>query len=143
MAEPGASPIGAGLTTASFERHRPEETVLYTTLQAHWKTFLEELEAEADTPALPAFVVAEVEAFLRCGNPGQPAAGDGVGDPRRDRTLAAEPPARVGNGDRRAAAPMEPALRLVGQRHDQQDAADSEALSRGHGGQNARDPPPV
>jgi|SRR5450631_276826 len=67
MAEPGASPIGAGLTTASFERHRPEETVLYTTLQAHWKTFLEELEAEADTPALPAFVVAEVEAFLRCG----------------------------------------------------------------------------
>ena len=67
MAAPGAAPIGAGLTTASYERHRPEETVLYTTLQAHWKTFLEELDAEAETPALPAFVVAEVEAFLRCG----------------------------------------------------------------------------
>jgi hypothetical protein len=49
------------------ERHRPEETVLYTALQAHWKTFVSELEAVAEPPVLPAFVVGEVEAFLRCG----------------------------------------------------------------------------
>ena len=51
----------------AYERHRPEETVLYSALQAHWKTFVSELEAVADPPVLPAFVVAEVEAFLRCG----------------------------------------------------------------------------
>jgi hypothetical protein len=48
------------------ERHLPEETVLYTALQAHWKTFVSELEAAAEPLVLPAFVVAEVEA-LRCG----------------------------------------------------------------------------
>jgi len=67
VAAPGAPPISAGLATGSYERHRPEETVLHTTLQAHWKTFLGQLDAEAETPALPAFVVSEVEAFLRCG----------------------------------------------------------------------------
>jgi hypothetical protein len=67
MAASGASPLSAGPATGSYERHRPEETVLYTTLQAHWKTFLRQLDAEAETPALPAFVVSEVEAFLRCG----------------------------------------------------------------------------
>ena len=51
----------------AHERHRPEETVLYSALQAHWKTFVSELEAVAEPPVLPAFVVAEVEAFLRCG----------------------------------------------------------------------------
>jgi Putative transposase/Transposase zinc-binding domain len=50
-----------------YARHRPEETVLYSTVQEHWKTFLADLEATAEPPALPAFVVAEVEAFLRCG----------------------------------------------------------------------------
>ena len=37
-----------------YERHRPEETVLYSTLQAHWKTFISELEAVAEPPVLPA-----------------------------------------------------------------------------------------
>ena len=41
--------------------------MLYRVLQAHWRTFLADLEAAADSPPLPAFVVAEVEAFLRCG----------------------------------------------------------------------------
>jgi hypothetical protein len=63
VAAPGAPPISAGLATGSYERHRPEETVLYTTLQAHWKTFLGQLDAEAETPALPAFVVSEVESY--------------------------------------------------------------------------------
>jgi len=41
--------------------------VLYRVLQAEWKTFLAEMDFAADPPALPAFVVSEVEAFLRCG----------------------------------------------------------------------------
>jgi hypothetical protein len=36
-----------------YERHRPEETVLYKTVQAHWKTFLSELESAAEPPVLP------------------------------------------------------------------------------------------
>jgi hypothetical protein len=36
-------------------------------VREHWKTFLADLEARAELPALPAFVVAEVEGFLRCG----------------------------------------------------------------------------
>jgi hypothetical protein len=36
-------------------------------VQERWKTFLADLEASAEPPVLPAFVVAEVEAFLRCG----------------------------------------------------------------------------
>ncbi len=58
-----ADPSHVGCT---YERHRPEETVLYRVLQAEWKTFLSAMEL-ADPPALPAFVVSEVEAFLRCG----------------------------------------------------------------------------
>ena len=50
-----------------YERHQPEETVLYKTLQAHWKTFLREIESATDPPVLPAFVISEVEAYLRCG----------------------------------------------------------------------------
>jgi hypothetical protein len=46
-----------------YEWRRPEETVLYTALQAHWKTFVSELEAVAEPPVLPAFVVAEVESY--------------------------------------------------------------------------------
>jgi hypothetical protein len=51
----------------SYERHRPEETLLYKVLQDHWLTFLRELELAAESSELPAFVVAEVEAYLRCG----------------------------------------------------------------------------
>jgi hypothetical protein len=39
-------------------------TVLYRAMKAHWRTFVAELEAAADSRALLAFVVAEVEAFL-------------------------------------------------------------------------------
>jgi hypothetical protein len=41
--------------------------VLYETLQEHWRSFVADLEASAEPPALPAFVLAEIEAFLRCG----------------------------------------------------------------------------
>ena len=51
----------------AYERHRPEETLLWKTIQEHWTTFLRDLEAGADAPVLPRFVTAELEAFLRCG----------------------------------------------------------------------------
>jgi len=75
----GASPVdvrpalvgarqGAQHDGHPYERHRPEATVLFKVLQDHWKTFLNDLEAAApDTAALPAFVVSEIEAFLKCG----------------------------------------------------------------------------
>jgi len=63
---PGLHPGHAG-GSRSYERHQPEETVLYKTLQAHWKTFLRELESATEPPVLPAFVISEVEAYLRCG----------------------------------------------------------------------------
>jgi hypothetical protein len=53
--------------SCAYERHRPEETVLYRVLQAHWKSFLADMESAAELAALPAFVVSEVEAFLKCG----------------------------------------------------------------------------
>jgi putative transposase/transposase-like zinc-binding protein len=63
-----ARPIGVDLAKGSYQRHRPEETVLYTILQAHWRSFLAETEAEDGSGCgLPRFVVDEVEAFLRCG----------------------------------------------------------------------------
>jgi hypothetical protein len=43
----------------NYERHRPEETVLYQTLQAHWRTFLAEVSGESDGNSAkqsPAFV---------------------------------------------------------------------------------------
>ena len=59
--------VHPGRVVAAYERHRPEETLLYKTLQAHWRTFFADLESDGDSSALPAFVVSEVEAFLRCG----------------------------------------------------------------------------
>ena len=50
-----------------YERHRPESTLLYRTVQEHWSTFLANLEAGGGE--LPAFVLDEVEAYLRCGIP--------------------------------------------------------------------------
>jgi putative transposase/transposase-like zinc-binding protein len=65
---PAVAPIGAGLASGSYERHRPEDTVLYATLQAHWRSFLAETETEDGSGCgLPRFVVDEIEAFLRCG----------------------------------------------------------------------------
>jgi hypothetical protein len=52
--------INAGLATGSYERHRPEETVLYAILRAHWMTFLRKLVAVTDGLAPPAFVLLAV-----------------------------------------------------------------------------------
>jgi hypothetical protein len=48
------SPAPSGLAEhpthrrCAYERHRPEETVLYKVLQAHWKTFLTDIESAAE-----------------------------------------------------------------------------------------------
>ena len=54
-------------STGAYERHRPETTLLYKTIQEHWATFLADLEAGGGE--LPAFVLDEFEAYLRCGIP--------------------------------------------------------------------------
>ena len=63
----GRAASSAADAATTYTRHRPEDTVLFAALQQHWSTFVADLEASADPPALPAFVVAEIEAFLRCG----------------------------------------------------------------------------
>ena len=60
------APAAASSRDGGYARHRPEETVLYQTLRAHWLTFLAELSGGAK-PELPRFVLEEVEAFLKCG----------------------------------------------------------------------------
>jgi hypothetical protein len=47
-----------------YARRRPEETVLYQTIAAHWPSFSERLEEHG---GLPRFVEREFEAYLRCG----------------------------------------------------------------------------
>lgn len=47
-----------------YERHRPEDTVLYRVVRSSWDSFRERVEAIG---SLPRFVVCEVEEYLRCG----------------------------------------------------------------------------
>lgn len=49
-----------------YERHRPEETVLYQLVQEHIEAFLAQVEAETGS-GLPDFVKDEFDAFLECG----------------------------------------------------------------------------
>ena len=51
----------------TYDRHCPETTLLYRTIQEHWSTFAAELEAAGNH--LPRFVLDEFEAYLRCGIP--------------------------------------------------------------------------
>ena len=53
------------LASVPYERHTPETTLLYRTLQEHWLQFLADIEAEGGE--LPAFVKDEFDAFFRCG----------------------------------------------------------------------------
>ena len=50
---------------AGYDRHQPETTLLYRTLQAYWLEFLGDIEAGGGE--LPAFVRDEFEAYFRCG----------------------------------------------------------------------------
>ena len=50
----------------TYERRRPEDTVLYQLVQEHLETFLAQVELEIGT-GLPEFVEEEFDAFLDCG----------------------------------------------------------------------------
>ena len=60
----GASDNRPKAKAQSYRRRRPEQTVLYSTVQKHWETFRQRAEA---TGALRGFVVNEFEQYLRCG----------------------------------------------------------------------------
>ena len=64
MGEPALRHAAHGPSGGGYERHRPEETVLYRTVERHWPAFLERAEERG---GLPRFVVREVEEYLRCG----------------------------------------------------------------------------
>ncbi len=51
--------------TDGYARRRPEETLLYELVRAHWPRFVE--RAEERGGGLPQFVVREFEEYLRCG----------------------------------------------------------------------------
>ena|SRR3990167_77289 len=57
MAEPA--------TTPRYERHRPEQTLLYQLVETHYPEFCAQLDAQGRR--LPAYVRQEFEEFLRCG----------------------------------------------------------------------------
>ena len=50
-----------------YERRRPEEGVLYKTIQAHLETFLSHAAEAHDGIGVPGFVEKELRAFLKCG----------------------------------------------------------------------------
>ncbi len=49
-----------------YDRHRPEETVLYKLVQENLATFLEDYEQETGE-SLPDFVIKEFRDYLQCG----------------------------------------------------------------------------
>ena len=49
----------------SYERHRPEQTLLYQIIEEHWPRFQELLEHQGKS--LPSYVVQEFEDYLKCG----------------------------------------------------------------------------
>jgi hypothetical protein len=64
----GVSAVGAALASR-YRRREPERTLLHSTVRAHWKTFLAEVEEGGEAGAsLPGFVVGEFERYLACGD---------------------------------------------------------------------------
>src|SRR6266478_9424966 len=64
----GVSAVAAPLGSR-YRRREPERTLLHTTVRAHWKTFLAEVEEHGEGGAsLPRFVVGEFERYLACGD---------------------------------------------------------------------------
>ena len=62
----GAAPIyGHALGHATYERHRPEQTLLYQLVEKHYPALVEQLEFQGKS--LPTHVHREFEAYLKCG----------------------------------------------------------------------------
>jgi hypothetical protein len=62
-----ANEVAADLESGGYERHRPEGSLLYRTVQQRWRPFEAELVSSSDLQSLPRFVNMGFEAFLRCG----------------------------------------------------------------------------
>ena len=50
----------------TYERHKPEETLLYKIVQENLLGFLEQVEVDTGYP-LPDFVIKEFDEYLKCG----------------------------------------------------------------------------
>jgi putative transposase/transposase-like zinc-binding protein len=48
-----------------YERHAPEKSLLYKTIQKNWPSFV--AQCEANEHSVPNFIKKEIEAYLRCG----------------------------------------------------------------------------
>ena len=60
--------VGTALPSTSTHRRRePEASVLYQIVARHLETFLARMATDETRPGLPGFVVAELRAFLACG----------------------------------------------------------------------------
>ena len=61
-----AAPVyGHALGHATYERHRPEQTLLYRLIEKHYPALVEQLEVQGKS--LPTHVHGEFEAYLKCG----------------------------------------------------------------------------
>ena len=62
----GSAPVyGHALGHATYELHRPEQTLLYRLIEKHYPALVEQLEFQGKS--LPANVHREFEAYLKCG----------------------------------------------------------------------------
>lgn len=62
-----SAPLGTGKkSSAAYQRHEPEKTVLYRIVSEHLETFLGEVRDHYDKP-LPKYVEKELRDYLRCG----------------------------------------------------------------------------
>ena len=62
----GAAPVyGHALGHATYDRHRPEQTLLYQLIEKHYPALVEQLESQGKS--LPTHVHREFEAHLKCG----------------------------------------------------------------------------
>ena len=61
MLSHGKDPVG----DADYERHRPEQALLYQLIEAHYPDLVEQLDQQGK--CLPEHVHREFEAYLKCG----------------------------------------------------------------------------
>lgn len=62
---PAARTAGTGSGAVRYQRHRPEETLLYRIVEQHYPEFAAHLAGEGT--ALPGYVQREFDDYLQCG----------------------------------------------------------------------------
>jgi hypothetical protein len=60
-----APAYGHGLGDVAYERHQPEQTLLYQLVEAHYPALVNQLAQQGNS--LPDHVYKEFEAYLKCG----------------------------------------------------------------------------